>query len=87
MALGTLLLFSCCMFTAPLIAFFAASQGRLDSLLAPFLAEGTAPSPHSRQVLGGVLGVVTVNLVVALFVVAAWLEPLPPPKNGAKKQD
>ena len=89
MALGTLLAFSLLMFTVPLTAFFAASAGRLDPLLAPFLpAEGAAPPSHAqRQVLGGVLGVVTVNAVVLLFLVAAWREPLPPPRNGAKKQD
>jgi hypothetical protein len=77
--LAKLLFFSLLMVAVPLSAFSAAWQGRLDSLLEPII--GSQLLAQQRVVIAGGLGVLGVNLVVAAFVVTAWLETSPPPRQ------
>ena len=76
MGVGTVLVYSILLAVIPLSAFFAVTQGLLDSVFAALL--GTALTTSTRLVLAGVTGVVCVNLVVAAFLVSAWREPVPP---------
>ena len=82
MGLGTLLFFSVLMVVVPLGTFFSAKQGRLDGPLGALVGQGALES--NRLVVAGLAGVAAVNLVVATFVVVAWLEP-PLPPRGAKQ--
>ena len=75
MGVGTVVVFSVLLAVIPLSAFFAVTQGRLDSVFAALL--GTALNTSTRLVLAGVTGVACVNLVVAAFLVSAWREPVP----------
>ena len=76
MGVATVAVFSLLLAVIPLSVFHAATQGRLDAVYEAIL--GAQPiTPSSRLILAGVTGVVFVNLVVAAFLVAAWLEPAP----------
>lgn len=79
----TLLLFSLLMVAVPLATFYSALHGRLDGLLQPLL--GPQALADSRLPVAGGLAVLAVNVVLAAFVAAAWLEAPPPPKAAAKK--
>ena len=84
MGVGTLLIFSALMVALPLNAFFTVQQGRLDGPLSALL--GPQVLQEQRLALAGALAVVCVNLVVAGFVVAAWLERPPPAASSARKE-
>lgn len=79
MALGTLVLFSLLMVVLPLSTFFSTWKGRWDGVLQPVL--GQQLLEDNRLAVAGVLGVLGVNLVLAAFVAAAWLERPPPAEN------
>lgn len=66
------------MLAAPLAVFHGVSTGRFDSLLDPLLTDRSELSPASRLLAGGVAGVLCANLVIVVYVWAAWREPAPP---------
>ncbi len=79
MGLATLAVFSFLLAAIPLSTFFAVLHGWGDPLLA---ALSLSLTDTTRLVAAGVTGVVAVNLVLAAFVVAAWVEPAPPPPRA-----
>ncbi|KAI3438837.1 hypothetical protein D9Q98_001254 [Chlorella vulgaris] len=74
--------FSLLMVALPLTAFSWAWNGRLDGLLLSILSPKLLE--EQRVVIAGTLAVAAVNLAVAAFVTAAWLEKPPP---AARKED
>ena len=84
MGVGTVAVFSVLLAAIPLSAFFATINGKLDATLAPLLGQ-TLITDSNRLILAGIIGVVSVNLVVAAFLVAAWREPVPPPSSAAQR--
>lgn len=86
MGVATVTVFSLLLAAIPLSAFFAATQGWLDPAYAALLG-GQAITKSSRLILAGLTGVVFVNLVVAAFLVAAWLEPVPSTDDARAKKD
>lgn len=80
MGVGTVAVFSVLLAAIPLSTFFATINGKLDATLAPILGH-TQITDSNRLILAGIIGVVSVNLVVAAFLVAAWREPVSPPQR------
>ena len=80
MGVGTVGLFSALLAVVPLAVFFAAKHGGMDAALGAVLGADNL-TDSSRLIVSGVLGVVCVNLVVALFLVVAWQEPPPSPSK------
>ncbi len=86
MGVGTVAVFSVLLAAIPLSAFFATINGKLDATLAPFLGQ-TQITDSNRLILAGIIGVVSVNLIVAAFLVAAWREPVPPSSATQRPKD
>lgn len=81
--LAKLLFFSLLIVVAPLGTFFSAAQGSWDAVLGVLVGQQALEA--NRLLLAGGLAVAAVNLVLVLFLVAAWQE-RPPPTNS-KKED
>ena len=87
MGVGTVAIFSVLLAAIPLTTFFGVLHGRADILLATLLGQSQV-SDSARLAFAGIIGVVSVNLVVAAFIVAAWREPTgTPPTEDAKKEN
>lgn len=82
MRLVALPVFAVLMVVFPLGTLLSVQQGRLDSLLQPLV--GATVLEGNRTVVAGALGVLAVQLTLALFVVAAWAERPPPPKEAKR---
>ena len=67
----------------PLGTLYTAKEGAWDGLLRPLV--GPQYLEANRLLLAGGLAVAAVNLVVALFLVSAWQEKLPP-SNHRKEE-
>ena len=77
MGVATVATFSVLLAAIPLAAFYAAAHGALDPAFRALLGSAASVDAN-RPVLSGVAAVVCVNLVVAAFLVAAWMEPAHP---------
>lgn len=75
--------FAVLMVAFPLGTLLSVQHGRLDSLLQPLV--GAEVLQGNRTVVAGALAVVAVQLTLALFVVAAWAERPPPPKETKRE--
>jgi len=84
MGVGTVAVFSVLLAAIPLSAFFATINGKLDATLGSILGPDQI-TDSNRLTLAGIIGVVSVNLVLAAFLVAVWREPVPPPER--EKED
>lgn len=90
MGVGTVGLFSILLAILPLWVFSSIRHGRFDALILYFL-----PSTYqefletNKAVIGGIVGIVLVNVIVALFLLVAFVfEKVPedPPKATKKSQ-
>lgn len=83
MGVGTVGLFSILLATIPLWVFSGIRHGKYDTLILFFISSNRQDFLESnRVVIGGILAVVLVNLIVALFLVVAFVfEKVPPKKN------
>ena len=81
MGVGTVAIFSILLIAIPLGTFFAVLHGTIDS----YIGLDTL-SDSNRLIFAGIIGVVSVNLVVAAFLIAAWREPVPPSTTSSKKE-
>jgi VMA21-like domain len=86
MGVGTVAVFSVLLAAIPLSAFFATINGNLDATLAPLLGP-TQNTDSNRLIFAGIIGVISVNLVVAAFLVAAWREPVPPSSTAQRPKE
>ena len=85
MGLGVVAVFSVLLVAIPLSSFFAILHGRFDEPIATLLGQSPL-NDTSRLVFAGLAGVVSVNLIVAAFLIAAWSESVPPQEERAKEE-
>mmetsp|Transcript_29463 Transcript_29463/g.54076 ORF Transcript_29463/g.54076 Transcript_29463/m.54076 type:complete len:102 (+) Transcript_29463:55-360(+) len=80
-----LILHSLLMVALPLSLYFASDNGNLDFLYARTV--GIPSTKHNRSILSAFVAVVAVNLVVASFVIRAFMEQTEEDKKKKDKKD
>lgn len=88
MGVGTVAAFSCILATFPLWVLSQIRQGHLDNVILFIIGNHRQNFLHAnRVVIGGVIAIILVNLVVAAFLLVAFVFEKTPSTPDRKKKE